>query len=171
MKTTKMAAVFILFLIYSIPAFAKVTIDSFKGSLLVTGPDGSIKLVETGEPVPDIQEESTIEVFNGEFVLSAGAGEKIKFACGGNEGEAGSGGASINLSCGETGGLLKVVEGTAHLKIVSGKELDLKTGAEEVLTTIAAKAKPVAARQNSLGTSSTPPSEPDSRSIEASVSQ
>ncbi len=164
-------ALFAFLQFFPASASAAIAVDSFQGSLLITLPDGSVKLVDSGEPLPEIQEQSTLEVFEGQFTLSAGEGEKVRVACGGNEAEV-SGPASVTLSCSQTGGLLKVEQGTAHLTEISGEERDVNAGQEVALSIVdAKKAEPVAAPDDN-GTPVEPSaSEPDSRSIDASVSQ
>lgn len=167
MKTSVRAAVLLLFVFsFAVPTFAKITLESVKGSLLITGPDGNVKLVDEGDKIPDIDDQSTIEVFNGEFTAITGPNEKVKFACGGNEGETG-GGSKVGLSCGETGGLLKVVEGAAHVKEITGNELDVAAGNEHILKMAPlTTAAPVGAPQDNLGSPAPSPTEPDSRGIE-----
>ncbi len=168
----KTAVFFLLLFAFSLPAFAAITVDSVQGSLLITQPDGSVKLVDAGEAIPEIQSQSALEVFEGTFKVTVGPDDKVRVACGGNEAEVSGGGTAI-LQCSQTGGLLTVVAGTAHLREISGEESDVPAGSEKKLNVVQLnKAKPVAAPTDELGTPVEPvTSEPDSRSIEASVSQ
>jgi hypothetical protein len=156
----------------AIPAYAKVAVDQdFKGSLLITGPDGNVSMLEQGEkPSEDIPAESVVEVFLGEANVSSGTDEKASVACLGTE-AAMAGDSGVSLSCGENSGVLKVVKGSVTLTDAQGKLRTLSAGEEYPIQARGNTAPPTAETENRGLTSSDadlPP--PDSRNIEASPS-
>ena len=115
----------------AVPAFAKVSIDpDFKGSLLITGPDGNASMLAQGEAPPEnIPAESLLEVLLGQATVSADAGDKVSVACLGTQ-AALTGAGSVSLNCGEESGVLKVVSGSVTLVDEQGNPRTLNAGDE-----------------------------------------
>lgn len=156
-------------------AFAKITINpDFKGTLVITDPEGEINLVEAGEAVPEIKSKSQVEVFDGSFTLASEAGDEVELICLDYSFVAEGGAGTANLVCGEETGTFKSVKGTYTAIDGEGKESKVVEGTEFPMTLGAMaedeEAEPTAAAEE-LGT---PPAEefpePDTRSIEASPS-
>ena len=118
-------------ILVSASAFAKVDIDSdFKGSLLLTGPDGKVSMVEQGENVPDnLAADTLVEVLAGAAHISVDEGEKAGAACLGSQITL-VGACSVDLQCGEKSGVLKVLKGTATVTDKDGKPRTLNAGDE-----------------------------------------
>ncbi len=130
---------------------AQVTIaPSFTGTLIITLPDGDVTLLENGDPIPEIPQGATLEVFNGSIKVQTGSGDNVQMGCFGS-GQSVGGGSSATLSCGETSGLLTI----------DGKEYPI-SGAP------AAAAEPTA-DADPTGVPSDQDPDPDSRSIQAST--
>ena len=158
-------------------AEAKITLQpDFEGTIVVTKPNGEISLIEAGEQVPDIPNESTIEVFDGKFTVSVEAGDQVTTSCLDHDGsETGAG--SMAVSCGEDSGNVKALRGTVKVTDEAGKETVLQEGQEYPVRAGGPKAKtapPTQALETAAGkpvggnlADNTPP---DGRSIEASPS-
>ena len=159
-------------LMQSVPAFAKISINSdFQGTVVITLPNGEIALIEHGDPIPDIPQGSTLEVFDGNFTVTTEQGDQCKVSCLEHTGTASNVG-SINLSCGEESGLLKVVAGSVHMVDPSGKESDISAGTEYPVQATTGEQPPTTGATEPAGTlvsDGAPP--PDSRSIESSPSK
>lgn len=155
------------------PAFAKVSIDpDFKGSLLITGPDGNVSMLEQGESVPGtVSAESVVEVLAGQANISVDDGEKTTASCLGSQMTL-VGACSVNLVCGEKSGVLKVTTGTVTVLDENGKPRTLNAGDEYPIKSNDAKtADPTAeTTQNSLpadGEDFGAPPPVDARNVEA----
>ncbi len=170
MKKRLLPALFVFSLVLVPSVFAKISVEFSQGSVIVNSPDGNVKLLDSGEPVPEIQDGSTIEVFQGEFKISTGAGETVGFSCGGNSGTVG-GSSSALVTCGESSGTLEVLEGTVTLTDANGNQKNLKAGDKLDLEIVQKSAEPAAAEDEEGAAQGNQEEEPDSRSIEASVSQ
>lgn len=130
----------------AVPAQAKVAVDKdFKGSLLITGPDGNVSMLEQGEAPPDsIAANSVVEVFIGTANIATGTDEKASVACLGTE-AALAGDCRVALDCGEDSGVLKVVSGTVTLTDANGNPKTLNAGDEyQILARKGDTAEPVA---------------------------
>ena len=141
------------------------------GSLLITSPEGTAKVLDFGELVPDIQNKSSIEVLQGQMKLTVTEEDSAVWTCGGNTGTV-SGGASVSVSCGDASGLLEVLEGEVSYTDAEGVTHTVKAGEQVNLKVLPKTAPPAAAASNQEGNDPVDSNvEPDSRSIEASVSQ
>lgn len=149
---------------------AEVILEPLKGSLVITAPDGSVKLLDFGETVPDVQPNSNIEVFQGQMKISVTEGDTATWSCGGNSGSV-SGGAGATISCGDSTGLLEVTEGELTYTDAQGQAHTLKAGDKAELKIIPKDTPPVAADDTEGSDPDEENDNTDSRSIEASVSQ
>ncbi len=62
------AVLFFLCAVFASAGYAAASIDpQFEGTLVITSPDGEINLIEPGDAVPAIVNDSIIEVFDGKF--------------------------------------------------------------------------------------------------------
>jgi len=170
----------VIFLWTVLPAslFAKITLDpDFKGTVVITSPDGELILLEPGDEVPDIVPGSTVEVFDGSATLHTEANDSIQASCLGNDFAVAAGDAA-SLSCGEETGSLKAIKGAIEATDPDGKTFEIAEGVEHAIKSRPGepkKAPPAAAGEPPGG----PPAEgalgetdvPDSRSLEASPSQ
>ncbi len=121
---------FLALFLWVFPAQAKITLNNdFKGTIVITLPNGEISLIEPGDPVPEIPSGSTLEVFDGNFTLATQEGDTVQLTCLGSAIGVGGGG-SASLSCAEETGLLKVLTGSAHVKGPTDKESDVAAGTE-----------------------------------------
>lgn len=153
-------------------AFAKINLDSgFKGTVVVTQPDGELVLLEPGDEIPEIPSGSTIEVIDGTVSISSEEGDEVEVACLDHSASA-SGAGSLTLNCAEDSGALKVVQGQVTVTDPEGTQTTLEAGKEFAFQR-AAEAKtpePTAATTNDSATAPEADSEPDTRSLEASPS-
>jgi hypothetical protein len=132
-------------------SWAKVAIaPDFKGTLIVTLENGDVSLYESGDPIPEIPQNATIEVFDGSISIQTEADDQIQVGCFGDE-QAVGGGSSAELTCGASSGLLKV----------DGKEYPISGAQAQV-------AEPTA-DSDSTGVPADQDAAPDSRSIQAST--
>ncbi len=150
-------------------ASAEITLEPVSGSLLITSPDGQVKLLDSDEAAPTVLSGSTIEVFQGQFKVTTGAGETVNWACGGNSGAV-SGGASVSISCGDDSGLLEVLSGDVKYLDASGVEQTAAAGDKKPLVIAQKKAAPAAAGEETGTDPEDEEGEPDPRSIESSGS-
>lgn len=132
-------------------SWAKVTVDpAFTGTLIVTLADGDVSLYESGDPLPEIPQGATIEVFDGNVLIQTDANDQIQVGCFGDEHGVG-GGSSADLTCGATSGMLKI----------DGKEYPI-SGTQEQIAAPTAESEPTGVPFDQDPT-------PDSRSIQAST--
>lgn len=128
MRSVKGLPVLLSLFFLSIPlAHSAISVDSnFEGTLVLTTPEGEINLYEPGDPLPEIQPGSIIEVFDGSFSLTAGTGDQVQLAC--LEHDISSQGGSMRLACGETTGTLTVVKGSATVTSPDGEQASINEG-------------------------------------------
>lgn len=150
--------------------FAEITLEPLKGSLVITSPDGTVKLLDFGETVPAISSKSVIEVFDGQMRIVVTGEDSVTWACGGNTGAIG-GGSSAAISCGESSGTLEVLEGELTYTDSDGATQTAKAGETITLKIVPQTAPPAAADDEEGGDNENNNEAPDSRSVEASVSQ
>jgi len=101
----------------------------FRGTLVVTLPDGRITILEPGDAIPPIPSDSVIEVFDGHFMMNTEEGDCAVMSTLGFEFET-CNGASATLIGGETDGKIVVHEGTVILKDEVGQEIPLNAPIE-----------------------------------------
>lgn len=119
---------FFLCTVFASAGYAAVSIDpQFEGTLVITSPDGEINLIEPGDAVPTIVNDSIIEVFDGKFKVTTAEGDTISVSCLEHEAVL-SGVAAVTLVCGESSGKLDVEAGTVSLTDDEGKVVTLNTG-------------------------------------------
>jgi hypothetical protein len=169
---------FFLFLnLLALPVQAKITVETDqKGTILFTDPEGKIQMLGENEPPPEnIPSESTLEVFNGELKVSTEGQDKVALACL-NHTASVEAGSAANLTCSETGGLLKAVKGSISLTDPTGKESILPEGKQFPITLNAlVKAPATAAGEPTggipIGGDLADAAPVDSQSIEAATNQ
>lgn len=153
------------------PAQAKITINSdFEGTVVITFPNGEIALIEPGDPIPEIPQGSTLEVFDGTFTVTTEEGDQCQISCLEHSATA-SDGASASLSCAEESGVLKVTAGSIPIVTPAGTVSDVVAGTEYPIQAGGAEQAPATAATEPAGTpvgDDAPPA--DSRSIESSPS-
>ncbi len=172
------ASMFFLFLtglIFSASGYAAVTIDGqFEGTLVITSPDGEINLIEPGDAIPTIANDSIVEVFDGKFKLTAVEGDKVSISCLEHEGAIAAA-ASVTLSCGESSGQLKVEAGTVSMMDDEGKPVEVKAGETyDIKMPALQEAAPATAEGQELGLPATDAAvdvNPDSRNIQIQDNQ
>lgn len=153
---------------------AAIVLDpAFSGTVIVTSPEGEIKIYQPGEPVTAIADNSTVEIFNGDVTVTTEKGDSVNVSCG--KASAGvSGGGSAAVSCGEKSGTLKVLTGPVKMLGPDAPKNLLEEGKEYPFgqTGDLAKRAPATADVDDT-TGTTPAGDPpvDSRSIQASQSQ
>lgn len=153
-------------------AYAKVTVQpDFKGTLLVTTPDGNIEMYDEGEAVPEIVANSVIEVFGGKFTVATEAGDTVSCGCLDHTMTVG-GGASAALTCEEESGGLKALKGSVPLIDSEDKEHIVAEGQEYPIKPSPVKpAPPPTEAAEEIGVPAAGELPPvDSRSIETSPS-
>ncbi len=166
----------LIFLPFLPQAAAKVVLESdFQGTVVVTAPDGSVTILQPGDPVPEIPQGATLQVAGGDFTVKTDAGDSVNISCMGHAGTVANG-AAVALHEDQDAGLIKVLSGPVSLKDEQGnQETLLKTGTEYPI-----KRNPVAAPATAAGEplGGAPaggdlgqPPPVDSRSIESSPSQ
>ncbi len=129
---------------------AAVTVDtSFTGTVILTFHDGNVTLLEAGDKIPPIPNDTTIEVFDGSLTVHTSDSDQVQVGCFGQNHSMG-GGATASLTCGESTGTLKVDD----------QEYSLSAQPDEVPEPTAAVA-PTGVPIDSAAV-------PDSRSIQAS---
>lgn len=176
MKTYRcLAAGAVLFFICAAFAplgFAAVIIDpQFEGTLVITSPDGEINLIEPGDAIPVIVNESIIEVFDGKFKVTTAEGDTISVSCLEHEAVL-NGAASVALVCGESSGKLDVEAGPVSLTDDEGKAVTLNSGESfDIQMPVLSEAAPTAEGEE-LGLSTEDSNtDPDSRNIEIQDNQ
>lgn len=172
MKNVKFLLFAVLFssILAASQGFAEVILEPLKGSLVITSPDGTVKLLDFGETVPPVSSSSKIEVFQGQMKISVTGDDSASWSCGGNSGSV-SGGASVTISCSDSSGLLEVTEGELTYTDTEGVTHTVKAGESADLKVVPQTAPPAAANDESGGDTENNSEDPDSRSVEASVSQ
>ena len=160
-------------MIFSVPALsqADVTVEKeFKGSILVTSPEGNVQMAEEGDEVPAIVPNSSLEVFDGEMDVQQQAGDKVTLACLSHKMLI-QDAASAHLVCGETAGKVKAVAGNLTILKPNGDTELLLEGKEYDILLPALKVAPPTAAGDDLGrpiVDDAPPVDP--RSIDSSPS-
>ena len=161
-------------LLVPVIAEAKITVQpDFQGTLLVTFPDGTVQMIDVGEPIPDIPAGSSVEIFAGKMTLSTDPGDSLKLSCLGSEASVG-GGSSVSFGCGESEGTLNVAKGTVQVTQADGSQKSLTDGQEYAIKSqedTTGQASPPTSEGDSLGTPAGEVNPPDSRSMEVSPSQ
>lgn len=154
------------------PGFAAVSVDpQFEGTLVITSPDGEINLIEPGDAVPAIANESIIEVFDGKFKVTTSEGDKISVSCLEHETVL-SGAASLTLSCGENSGKIVVETGVVTLTDDEGKTVTLNPGdTYDIQMPVLSEAAPTAEGEELGLPADETEGDPDSRNIEIQDSQ
>ena len=170
-----MLFLFLTGLIFSVSGYAAVTIDSqFEGTLVITSPDGEINLIEPGDALPTIANDSIIEVFDGKFKLTSVEGDKVSVSCLEHEGAV-SAAAVLTLSCGESSGQLKVETGTVSMVDDEGKPVEVKAGETyDIKMPALQEAAPATAEGQELGLPASDNAadvNPDSRNIQIQDNQ
>ncbi|HLD50304.1 MAG TPA: hypothetical protein VJC08_03825 [bacterium] len=168
-----LAAMLLAALLTPAIAEAKITVQpDFLGTLLVTFPDGSVQMIDVGEPIPDIPPGSSVEIFAGKMSISTDPGDSLKLSCLGSEASVG-GGSSVSFGCGESEGALSVTKGAVQVTQTDGSEKSITDGQEYVIKSQegTGQASPPTAEGDSLGTPVGEVNPPDSRSMEVSPSQ
>ena len=171
----KMLAVLIAILGLQAPAMAAISVNpDFKGTVLMTKADGNVEMIEEGNEVPAIPNNSTLEVFNGSVTIQTEQGDQAALTCHANSISVG-GGASASLTCGETSGKLKALKSDLKIALPNGKEALVKEGSEFDILSAEAPIAPPTEAGTPLGgdpaggdLADAPPV--DSRSIQASPS-
>jgi len=166
------AVLFFLCVVFTSAGYAAASIDpAFEGTLVITSPDGEINLIEPGDAIPAIVNDSIIEVFDGKFKVTTAEGDTISVSCLEHE-AALKGAASVTLVCGESSGKLDVEAGPVSLTDDEGKVVTLNTGESfDIQMPVLSEAAPTAEGEElglSLDDSNT---DPDSRSIEIQDNQ
>ena len=128
---------FIVFLFFPATAQAKIQIGKdFQGMLVITMPhmgtgevktNGEVIILEPGDTIPDIPSGSTLEVAEGNFTVTADAPDNVTISCLNHSSSLGNG-ASVNLGCGPSSGLVKVLKSSIVLLDEDKKEIRLKEG-------------------------------------------
>jgi len=134
-------------------SWAKVMIDpSFTGTLIITLENGDVSLYESGDALPEIPQNATLEVFNGTLTLRTESGDQVQMGCFGSA-QAVGGGGSATLSCEAT---------TGKLTVDGGQEYSFSSDpSQEAAAPTAATEQP--------GTPADQDAQPDPRSIQASI--
>jgi hypothetical protein len=165
--------VFAFLLLASSNAYAKITIDpGFTGTILLTAPDGTVKLIDSSSEMPEIPSGSVLDAIDAEFVIKTEAGDSVRVDCLCNS-LAVSGGNSVSVKCVNNAGTVKVIKGSGQLSTQTGTETKiLQEGWEETLVPSCSTAAPATAdiaSPNGQPVAGGP--EVDSRNIESSPSR
>jgi len=143
-------AFFVIMVGMTCTASAQVVISpQFTGTLIVTLPDGEVSLYESGDPLPQIPNNATVEVFDGSISIQTGPGDTIQVGCFGNSQSIGNG-STAELTCGADSGML-TVDGQEYP--ITGDQTIAEPTADSDPTGVPTDTDPV----------------PDSRSIQASI--
>lgn len=138
----------------------------FKGTLVLTYPDGNVGIVEAGDAIPSIPSGSVLEIFDGHMRVATQEGDEASISILGYEFKIGNG-AIVTAVASESEGLLIVHSGYAMIKDSKGEWIRIEAPATypiklgQVLT-----AQPTAETEV-LGFTLEGDSNPDSTSIEA----
>lgn len=128
LRYTSCFLTFVVFFLFALPAYADVRIqENFSGLLVVTSPAGDVIILEQGDPLPVIAQGASLEIYDGRFEVTTGAGEKVSLFCL-NHDITVADGASAALTCHEESGSLEVLKGTVHMVDDQGVESDLPEG-------------------------------------------
>lgn len=163
---------FFLCAVFASAGYAAVSIDpQFEGTLVITSPDGEINLIEPGDAVPAIVNESIIEVFDGKFKVTTAEGDAISVSCLEHEAVL-KGVASVTLVCGESSGKLDVEAGPVSLTDDEGKAVTLNAGESfDIQMPVLSEAAPTAEGEELGLPSEDSDTDPDSRNIEIQDNQ
>jgi len=178
-------SILIILLIFTLtfvaPAFAKISIvptnlpgiesttGDFAGTLVLTGPDGQIKIYESGDAVPEIVSQSTIEIFDGHISVALQEGDKATFSLLGNEFKA-ENETEVTLICGVNDCKIVVRKGLVSYTDETGQVGTVKAPDEfQVFLGKPLTAEPTAEGETT-GFNLEPEVVPDSRNIESSPS-
>lgn len=133
MRTKKSGAVLFLFLLGGVQAFAKVTVPEHAGTLVVTFPNGEIKLIDKGETLPDIPTQSKLEILDGTISIGSEDGDSVIAACLRHEANV-AGGASAKVTCTPGASQIEAVNGIVVVMDPMGKQtsLDAKDPANNI---------------------------------------
>ena len=173
--------VLLLSVAFSVPAFAEIKIikvadpaipasdQLFKGTIVLTAPDGSISILEPTEPVPAIKPGSVLEVFDGYFSVETGDGEQVTISVLGNEFTLANG-ASATVIANQTEGKVIVRKGFASYSTPAGQANTIQAPQSfPVVLGQPLKALPTA-EGGTQGFETSTEAVPDSRNIDASPS-
>lgn len=176
MKRFSLFLIFVMALGLFCPlAVAKIELQTdFKGTIVITLPNGEVQVLEAGDKIPDIPSKSVVEVFDGEFILNTAQGDSVQSSCLDHDALV-ENGASISLSCSEKSGLLKALKGSVQLTDPAGQIKTLTETSEYAIQGEEQTAAPATGAGAAPGgapaggdLAQAPPT--DSRSLEASPS-
>lgn len=131
---------------------AAITVDSnFTGTLVLTSPEGDIDLIDAGDDIPSISNNSLIEVFDGNMSMATQVGDSAEASCLGYSIGVNNGG-SISLKCQEDGGVLTAVIGPVVVTDDAGNVVELQSGESfDLVLSGLEEAAPTAAREDRRG--------------------
>lgn len=169
---TTSAVLFFLCAVFASAGYSAVSIDpQFEGTLVITSPDGEINLIEPGDAVPTIVNESIVEVFDGKFKVTTAEGDKISVSCLEHEAVL-NGAASVTLSCGENSGKLLVETGSVSLTDDEGKSVTLNAGESfDIQMPVLSEAAPTEEGEELGLSADESDTDPDSRNIQIQDNQ
>jgi len=120
-----------------VPAYAAVTLEQdsdstlgtdlgvFKGTIVLTYPDGRIVILEPGEPLPEIPSGSAMEIFDGHFMIRTEEGDNVTIGALGFTFQAGNG-STATLISNETEGRVIVRSGFVTLTDEAGETITIQ---------------------------------------------
>lgn len=151
-------------------AYAKITIEpGFTGTILVTTPDGAVKLIDPSSEMPEIPSGSVLDAIDSTLVVKTEAGDSVSVGCLGNSVTA-SGGASAGITCSSESGKVTALKGDVQVLDASGNTTVVPEGSEKILE-VSALAAPATADIAGQGQPAEGAPEVDSRSLESSPSR
>lgn len=165
--------VFAFLLLASSNAHAKITIDpGFTGTILLTAPDGTVKLIDASSEMPEIPSGSVLDAIDSVLVIKTEAGDSVSVGCLGNSVSV-SGGSAAGVTCTSEGGEVKALKGEIQVLDAAGAATIVREGSsqplEPSLLKNAAPATADIASPNGQPVAGGP--EVDSRNIESSPSR
>ena len=113
-----------LFLLGGVSAFAKVSVTEHAGTLVVTLPNGEIKLIDKGEALPDIPTQTKLEILDGNISATAEDGDSIVVACLRHEANL-AGGVSGKVVCTPQLSQIEAVDGVIVIVDPNGKQITI----------------------------------------------
>lgn len=141
----------------------------YKGTLVITSPDGRITILEPSDPLPVIEQGSVLEIFDGYFTVETGEGDNLTVSVLGNEFTV-SDGTSVTIVANQTEGKIIVRKGFASYKDTAG-QISMINAPKEFPVALGESLAPLPTADGGgegfgIGTETVP----DSRNIESSPS-
>ncbi len=156
---------------FPVLSYAEITVSpDFEGSLVITSPDGTTEIFNSGDKLPVITSGSTITVMGGEAEISTGGDEKVNCNCLGANFDL-PGASAVKLTCGTKTGNLEVTKGTTVVKSPAGDEKNLNSGDQYPIAPGDSNAAEPTAAGESFGITPPGDSEPNSRDMAVSPGQ